>query len=221
MNVLLRKRFNLLLVLGLSNLVSVALILVRYQITSQYVYLFFIWNLFLAFIPLAVSSVLLFSYRKMPFFVLWFLVGFWLLFFPNAPYILTDFLHLRPRTNIPLWFDLIMIATCAWNGLLMGFVSLMDVQEILSKRFNQFFAWIFVLFSLVLASFGVYLGRYLRWNSWDIITQPTRLLRDIANRLLHPMLYTQTFGVTILLSSFLIVAYLTLRQLTSHQRCEL
>jgi uncharacterized membrane protein len=143
---------------------------------------------------------------------LWIPFGIWLCFFPNAPYILTDLFHLRPRTGVPYWYDLALILFFAWNGLMLGFASMMDIQAVFTSRFHTAVGWIISIGSLLLAGFGIYLGRYLRWNSWDVVSAPTELLNDIAARILNPLAHPHAYGVTILFSTFLLLGYILLLQ---------
>jgi len=134
---------------------------------------FMFWNLFLAGIPLGLAVLLTKIERwrfAMP------LIASWLLFFPNAPYVLTDLLHLKERGGVPLWFDLLMLLSFALVSLWMGFQSLHLVQVWITRKTTPFVAWSFVGSSLLLSGFGIYLGRFLRWNSWDIINRPGALL---------------------------------------------
>jgi uncharacterized membrane protein len=91
---------------------------------------------------------------------------------------------------------------------MLGFVSLADMQTLMAQRFNQITGWIFAFVALLLGSFGIYLGRFLRWNSWDVITEPTGLLQDIVNRIINPLAHLKTYGFTLLLTVFLLLAYL-------------
>lgn len=215
-NPLLMNRIKLSAVLGLSMLLSLALIVFRIHYSQSPVFRFLLWNLFLAAIPFGISTALLLLPKRLLSQGLLAVAGsVWLLFFPNAPYILTDLFHLHPRSGIPLWFDLILLLSFAWNGLMLGFISLKDMQEILSEKFGAISGWFFCGFSLFLGSFGIYLGRYLRWNSWEIFTNPQPLLIDILDRIQDPMTHPRTVGMTLLFSAFLFLSYLTLKVLIS------
>ena len=137
--------------------------------------------------------------------------------FPNAPYILTDLFHLYPRTGIPQWYDLILILSFAWNGLMLGSASLFDMHELVKSRLGWLRGWLFTGFTLALGSFGIYLGRFERWNSWDILQQPFRLFSDIANFVLHPADYPSVWGMTICYTLLMWVLYATIYQLTKVQ----
>ena len=179
-------------------------------------YSFLQWNLFLAWIPLF-SALGLWALQQRQrrgtglAGALLFLC--WLAFFPNAPYIVTDFLHLTERNNVPLWYDLLLIFSFAWNGLVVGFTSLWIVQTVIAGRWGQWLSWLIVAGTLALSGFGIYLGRFLRWNSWDLLTNPRLLASDIIQRISDPMAHPRTVVMTLLFSSFLTLAYLTLNLL--------
>jgi uncharacterized membrane protein len=207
-----RSKLFLLGWLCISSMMSLALLAARVFYSGAGTYSFLAWNLFLAWIPLF-AALLVWrldrSRRK-----LWLLIGFlsliWLLFFPNAPYIFTDFQHLSPRQRVPLWFDLVMILSFAWNGLTVGFVALRIMQQFAQRHIGAVGGWILALGTLGISGFGIYIGRYLRWNSWDLFTNPHPLLQDILTRMTDPFGHPRTLGVTLLYSSFLILAYVTL-----------
>jgi uncharacterized membrane protein len=203
----------LLSVIILSLLFSILLIATRVYLTEKVTFVFLIWNLFLAVIPFVISSVLVLAMHKLNRVVLVLGILLWLLFFPNAPYILTDLFHLKERSGIPLWFDLMVILSAAWNGLILGLLSLQDIQYVISKRFSVVWSWVAVTLSLGLCGFGIYVGRYLRWNSWDVVTNPLGLTTDLLERITDPFTHPRTVGVTILYTSFLLLAYLFFVQL--------
>ncbi len=208
------KRLTLTFWLSASLLFSVVLVAARIHISGTHYFRFLLWNLFLAFIPYIVSTWLAYYTKtRKSLLVVVGATAMWLLFFPNAPYILTDLFHLRPRAGIPLWYDLLLILTFAWNGLILAYVSLAEIQQIFSKLFNKTFSWLFVIASLCLSAFGIYLGRYLRWNSWDIIAHPKNLAFDVIDRFIHPFAHGRTWFVTLGFSAFLIIGYFTIKQL--------
>jgi uncharacterized membrane protein len=112
---------------------------------------------------------------------------------------------------MPIWFDLVLILSFAWTGLLFGFLSLWDIERVLSKSINQKIVRCISVFLLFLGSFGIYLGRYLRWNSWDIIKEPFRLFYDIGDRIINPLEYTRTWGMTLFMGLFLNIIYWSFR----------
>lgn len=182
----------------------------RYYISDTKVFLFLNWNLFLAWIPLLLSSlVLAFNIRSKISLV--FIIIIWILFFPNSPYILTDLFHLRARNSIPVWYDLIVILSYAWTGLICGFISLNDIEKRLSDYGKKNSINGIIIFFLFMSSFGVYLGRFLRWNSWDVLNNPFGLFSDIVVRFIYPMEYTKTWGVTLLMGIMLNFMYFTFK----------
>ncbi|PJJ59705.1 DUF1361 domain-containing protein [Hymenobacter chitinivorans] len=207
----LRQRLNLLLVLGASLTLSVVLVVFRVFLTHQVYFVFLLWNLFLALVPFGLSTMLGLAAGPVRARVLLPVGAVWLLFFPNAPYILTDLFHLEPRAGVPYWYDLALILTCAWNGLMLAYASLLDMQNLVQRRLGAAASWVFVVVALLLSSFGIYLGRFLRFNSWDIVTNPLTLFYDILNRVLHPAAHPRTWGVTLLFGVFLLIGYSTVR----------
>lgn len=189
-----------------------ALILIRVFWSGRITYLFLIWNLALAVVPYALAVVLRRAEaRRASGLVLAALGLSWLLFFPNAPYVLTDLLHLKPKPEVPLWYDLVLLLSCGGTALSLGFLSLADVQAVTERRLGWRGGWLVALTSLWLSGFGIYLGRYQRWNSWDILTRPTMLLTDIAHRFLHPLQHPRTWGVTLLFGGLFTLAYVLAR----------
>lgn len=185
-----------------------SLLLCRLLWSESLWFKFMIWNLFLAAIPLGFSVLLPFVRRWV--FALPLLVG-WLLFLPNAPYMLTDLIHLRQRPGVPVWFDLLMLQSFALVALWMGFESLRLVQHWMEERSSKVFSWLFVFACLLLSGFGIYLGRFLRRNSWDILGNPKVLFNDILDRVINPMAHGSTWGVTFGYGGLLIVCYLAFK----------
>ncbi len=199
------------------SLLCLSMVIIRISMTGSMRYAWLLWNLFLAWLPL--FFVMLWNkneaVRKSTIRSSLFMVC-WLLFFPNAPYILTDLFHLIQYSPVPLWYDLILLLSFAWTGLITGFVSLMEVQHFFQIKFGKILSWGAALFALILGSFGVYLGRYGRFNSWDIIANPFGLARKIFNMITDPFDHTAMYAMTFFLSCFLILSYLTLIVLMNH-----
>ena len=172
------------------------------------VFLFLNWNLFLAFLPWLFSTILIIYPKwQRKNLILFLLLFSWLLFFPNAPYILTDLFHLRLRTSMPVWFDLVLILSFAWTGLLFGFMSLWDIEYIFMQKINYRIIPLVSSVLLFAGGFGIYLGRYLRWNSWDIISNPAGLAEDITDRFINPTSHPTTWGMTFFMGLFLNIIY--------------
>jgi len=170
------------------------------------------WNLFLAFMPWLFSSILtIYPKLQKNILTLAILVSSWLVFFPNALYILTDLFHLQWKTSVPKWFDLVMILSYAWTGLMFGFMSLWDIEKIIGRKISIKYMPVVSLGLLFLGSFGVYLGRFLRWNSWDIIKEPFNLFYDIGNKVLNPLENKGVWGMTFMMFIFLSMVYFSFR----------
>jgi uncharacterized membrane protein len=176
----------------------------------SFAYTNLIWNLFLAWLPLLFSLWAAALYTSHPD-RRWLIVFpgvLWLLFFPNAPYIITDFLHLKERPGIPIWFDILMLAAFAWTGFFLAIASLRTMQLMVKNHLGWFLSWIFAGIVLTLASIGIYLGRFSRWNSWDIFFSPTEILSDVIVRVVNPLSNLNFYGFTSIISVFLIICYL-------------
>lgn len=181
-------------------------------------FFFLIFNLALAWIP-CLLTLLLPKMRKMRFTTISSLgiVLLWLLFFPNAPYIITDLMHIKMRPPIPLWFDTLLIFSFAWTGLMVGYASLLTVHTFLRHHFSKKLTWFLIFNALTLCGFGIYLGRFQRWHSWHLIEHPQALLSSIFHTLTHPVANASTLGIAVVLSGFLILGYLTLMIITQPQ----
>ena len=205
-------RMELTVLLSAMAVLCFSMSLTRYLVTGSRLFLFLNWNLFLAFLPwLASSAVALKPEWKRNRIILAALLGLWILFFPNSPYILTDLFHLRDGTGAPLWFDLVLILAFAWTGLSYGFISLLDIESLMLDRFRKPAVIAMIVFLLFLSGFGIYLGRYLRWNSWDILHSPLDLLFDVGDRLANPFSHSRTWGVTLTMGILLNMMYWTLK----------
>ncbi len=169
-------------------------------------YVFILWNLFLAWAPY-VSALQAERLQRVG--ASWWPMGFWLCvwlaFLPNAPYIITDLQHLRPLAPIPFWFDIVLLFASAGTGLLLGLLSLYEVHHILRRILPELWSWALLLLAMGLSGFGVWLGRFQRWNSWDLVTRPEAVLRDIFRVLIHRDLHA--FGVTLILAAVMLVGY--------------
>jgi uncharacterized membrane protein len=210
---LVRNRYKLAifgLLLG-ASLVSITLVVARMAYSDSQKYRGLIWNLFLAWIPfiLAYAAYAL-SWKRLWLFVLIPVFAFiWLIFFPNAPYILTDIQYLsRVSPDAPLWYDVMLLVWFSWTGMLLGLVSLYLMHEIIHRNFGRWPGWFFVLFVSGMTSTGIYVGRFLRWNSWDIIQNPSELAMAILGLAIDPSL--RMFAFTTLFTVFFIFVYLVL-----------
>lgn len=205
-----------LLLLGMT-LFCALLWLVRRDLSDSGTYRFLNWNLFLAFVPWLISSMLLVLEVKNKVLLSVFLVS-WLLFFPNAPYILTDLVHLRDRDPIPFWFDMILILSYAWTGLMFGMMSLIDIHKVVKKYLGNIKSNVMVFGVLFLSAYGIYLGRFLRWNTWDVLSNPIGLLKDIALPFFSPIEHKSTWVVTLLMGILLNMIYFSIRMVKNEHK---
>jgi uncharacterized membrane protein len=203
------ERLLVLLGLGGASAVSLGLELLREHRYGATDFRFLVWNVILAWVPMLLALVVYDGYRRRG--TLLRLVpalAIWLLFLPNAPYIVTDFVHLSATTNASLWLDGIELSAFAWTGMLLGFVSLYLVHAVLRHRFGAGMGWAAVLGVLALSSAGVYLGRVKRWNSWDLLTQPGAKLAELETHLADPAALAKPLSITVAVTVLLAAAYL-------------
>lgn len=191
------------------------LICCRIFYSGSLLFTFLVWNIFLAWIPFGISYYLTKPasekrWRQ------WLLFAAWLLFFPNALYIITDFVHLDLETNVPKWFDAILLFASAVVGLMMAFISLYRIEKFLTKRINEKIMPLIIGGILFLGSFGVYLGRFLRWNSWDIIRNPLGLISAIVQRFFFPLEHLRTWGITCILTMLFYLLYISIKKLPAY-----
>lgn len=208
-----RRKWLAGLALGLVglSLAAATLLVVRMDRVGQPAFVFLGWNLFLAWVPFVLSlDAAVVHSRGGPRPLLWIFGAGWLLFLPNAPYILTDFIHLGRVGGAPLWFDTALIGTFAATGLALGLASLLVMHNIVEVRAGRVVGWALVVSSLVLSAVGVYLGRFPRFNSWDVITDPYGLVAVFGQRLADPFgnPFLLRFGV--MMSALLLGSYLVL-----------
>ncbi len=198
--------------MALSTLLACTLFAGRVYLSDSWNYHFLVWNLFLAWIPYLGSLWMVHIYRRQPrrWWVLLMPGLVWMAFFPNAPYLVTDFLHLRYSSGVPIWYDVILLSAFAWTGLFLGIFSLRAMQTVVKAMVGSLASWLFVVGVVGLSGLGIYLGRFLRWNSWDLIFHPQAILADVFTRLANPLHHPGAFGVTLLFALFLMVCYLTI-----------
>ena len=184
---------------------SIFLLIVRMKITHSFFFIFLIWNLFLAVIPYAITTYLKSKKNLSKWHLtIWFCV--WLLFLPNAPYIITDLLHLKISENPILWLDVLLVTSFAYNGLILFFLTMVDIKGLLQKHISKNKTNYVVYSILALTAFGIYLGRFLRYNSWDILQHPTALFKDIINMIIQPNQHLEVWLFTFTFGSFLAIS---------------
>jgi uncharacterized membrane protein len=189
---------------------TLALLAGRMAYASRFTFLFIPWNLFLAIVPLYFSHRL--STATTPGRAAIY-IALWLLFFPHAMYIVTDLFHLRQRIGIPMWYDLLILLSAAMTGVIMGFLSLREVERYLQRTIKAgYVPWV-IFCAFLLCGYGIYLGRYLRWNSWDIVVQPVDLLSDIAYNIIHPLRNKECWTLTLLFGLWMHILYTYFKRL--------
>lgn len=190
---------NVSLALMLSSFVSVGLYFVRVVDTGNFRYWFLLWNLVLGWLPLLFAWKLKSSLKTS----LWsrpknlLLSVLWLLFLPNSFYILSDLIHLHDSGEVSLLYDIALFFSLIFNAYVAGFMSIFLVHMELIKRIDRRTAHRLVAFVLLLCGFAIYLGRYLRWNSWDVIFNPAGLLFDVSERVINPTAHPQFVATTL------------------------
>jgi uncharacterized membrane protein len=193
----------------LSSALACAILVVRVRLSHSPTYVFLVWNLILAWVPYYWSIAGAALHRRRP--AAWWRLlapaALWLLFFPNAAYLVTDFVHLEPRGSIPLWFDIGLLAMFAWSGCFLAVASLRAMQALVSAYLGRLASWLFVAVVFGLNGLGIYLGRFLRWNSWDLFLEPRGVLSDALTIVAHPLENRQATGVICMFGALLLVCY--------------
>ena len=204
----------------LSSTVAVVLLHTRLEWSGRMSFIFLPWNLFLAWVPYGLA--LLASLLQTGGWGRWWNLGplgvAWLLAFPNAPYLLTDFIHLKPRPGVPMWFDAAMLASFAASGWLLGLLSLEVWKRLLEERLGRVAAWGGVLLFSVLCGYGIYLGRFERWNSWNVLDRPRSLLEAVLGHLSEPLTYRWLVVTTGVFAGLVLLSYLAFETLVQRRQ---
>ena len=198
--------------LVISSLLSIFLYVCRMVSGESYRYWFLNWNLFLAWLPVLFSYLLIQKIRSGKWLSLrpLLLTVLWLGFLPNSFYLVTDFIHLKSTGEVSLLYDAVMFMTFAWNGQLLGFISVYGVHTELLKRLKSSYVTLLLGALFLLSGFAIYLGRFLAWNTWDILINPVGILADLGERIVHPSHYPTTFSTTALFFLTLSTIYYSL-----------
>ena len=212
-------RARLGLALALSSLVSVGLYVVGALNNHSTAFAYLNWNLFLAWVPLGLTLTLERTLRQH----LWsswralILTVLWIAFLPNTFYMISDFIHVQDVQRVNLLYDIVMFASFIFNSVILGFVSLFLIHKELLKRLNKMVSGSLITTVLLACSFAIYLGRDLRWNTWDVLLNPAGILFDVSDPVLNPRAHAQTFSTTlsffVLLGSLYLVAWHIARNL--------
>lgn len=194
----------------LACLASCLLLGARILVSDSLRFVFLYWNLILAIVPAIlafwlVKRIHLYGWFKWPQIVL---TAVWLSFLPNSFYLVTDMVHLRANFEASFYFDVVMLTSFMLNGLTLGFYSVYSIHKELKRYFSPDFTLAVVGIIFFLCSFATYLGRFVRWNTWDIILQPLGLLFDVSDRFVNPAVHNETYLATSSLFVVLFSAYL-------------
>jgi uncharacterized membrane protein len=192
-------------------LFAVSLLAYRIYKTESLIYIFLAWNLFLALIPYWISSYLAkaeqLKYIHLP------LIAAWILFLPNSPYIITDLFHLKQR-HFPFWYDLVLVYSFALIGFVVFYKSVFDIIKLVRNRIPDLYLRLMLPPFFWLIAFGLYLGRYLRFNSWNVVNHPFR----IVNQSFEALFSKDTIGFTLIFAVFMWLVYLTLVNFNSKEK---
>ena len=189
-----------------------ALIFFRIWYSASLTSLFLVWNIFLAWIPYVLSRFFE-LYRQKQKWKQALLFGTWLLFFPNALYIVTDLVHIDRESMVPWWYDVVLLFIASLIGIVLGFVSLRKAERFLRTYFTAGMVSALIALLLFLGSFGVYLGRFERWNSWDVVHNPLGLAVNIMDCFINPVENYRVWGITVLFTLTYYVLYFFMSQL--------
>ncbi|MEH1006782.1 MULTISPECIES: DUF1361 domain-containing protein [unclassified Winogradskyella] len=215
--ILIQSRFKTLSLITVALTFSVILLMVRMKLNKSYFFLFLIWNVFLAIIPYAITIYLNttpnLSKLKL---IFWSII--WLAFLPNAPYIVTDLIHIRIGNDALLWLDILVVLSFALSGLLVFFMSIIDMQRLVKCKFEKTPIATLTIIILFLCGFGVYLGRFLRYNSWEIISQPQILFLDVLNIIIAPFQNFDAWLFTLGFGMFLVVGFWMFKNLNQFEK---
>ncbi|MDQ0724866.1 putative membrane protein [Paenibacillus sp. W4I10] len=163
--------------------------------TDTNMYRFLSWDMFLAWVPFIISSCIRYIFHKKvtttSVICMWLMCAVWLFFLPNAAYLFTEILHsfryfdaqgeVRFWVNIDFWYGLTLTFAVAIIGLLLSTCSIIQIHGMLNQLINKYISMMVVGVILLLSSIGVYIGRFNRWNSWDILSRPWKIFVDLVN----------------------------------------
>lgn len=206
---------RILVVLFASSMLSITLLLIRIAATGSLRFGFLPWNLFLAWLPVVFALGLRLNLEKKRW-LSWQNLGLtalWLGFLPNSFYLMSDMIHIQSSGETSVLYDSAMLLSFVFNGLILGYISTYILHLQLLKRLQTWKANTVVGLVFLSCGFAIYLGRYLRWNTWDIVLNPAGILFDLSERFLNPFLHTQTFTVTLTYTVIIAATYAVIYEL--------
>lgn len=196
---------SIVLIIALAIILNV----LRVVLFGKFSFIYLLWNIFLAFVPFLISSLLLYLKQdgKLKNW-LFIIVGIiWVLFLPNAPYIVTDLIHIGVVRSVPVLYDSVLLFTSAWAGLLLGMHSIFHIEKILLSLYSKKITSVIILIILALTSFGMYLGRFFRFNSWDIFVNPLSSSDKFIKNLSSSSYHIDALIYVVLFFLFICVSY--------------
>jgi uncharacterized membrane protein len=202
-----RERKRLLGVYQFISIFGIILVLLRQFLETDKTFLFLLWNFFLAGLPLIFSSIMVQMSKSNFSRNIIVMTGIvWLLFLPNAPYMLTDYIHVMYGDRGYLLLDAFTLSWFAISAFIAAVISLNDISGLLMQRYHRYLVSLIVFTICLMCSFGIYLGRDLRFNSWDVIMRPRAIVTETVVRLSNPMadFYTWISATIIGLLLFLV-----------------
>lgn len=204
------RRARIVRALIVSNLACVVFFGMRVAIARNFDYWYLFWNLLLAWIPVPISVILVkVLHRKTwwePLPII--LTLLWLGFLPNSFYLITDLIHLHSTGDVGLLFDVTFFMSFIWNGIIAGILSMVIVHREINRRQGEFIGGLLVGIVVLLASFAIYLGRSLRWNTWDVVVNPAGVLFDVGERFINPLAHPQVISTTLTFTILVGVMYM-------------
>lgn len=191
------------------TILAVVLNVLRVIIWGKMSLIFILWNILLAFIPFFISFILLSLSKEKKLSKIIFIIGFiiWMLFIPNAPYIVTDFIHLGEIRSVPMIYDVFLIFSSASVGLMLGFHSFFHIEQIIKTKYSPRVTSLIMSLIMIIISFGIYLGRFMRFNSWDVFVNHTSLIKNVWKIFSQSTANTEVFLYTGLFFFFLYLSY--------------
>lgn len=190
-------------------LLVVLLSLGRVVFFEKYSFIFLFWNLFLACIPFFISSLMVWYVKQGRAHISFMVFGWiaWMLFFPNAPYVVTDLIHVGRIHSVPVFYDLTLLFSAAWAGLLVGLYSLSHIEELIRMKYSLGRTHAIIVGILLISSFGMYLGRFIRFNSWNVLTNPEPLFGKVWDIISRPYAHQDTYVFTLFFFIFMYLFY--------------
>ena len=202
-----KKQNNYLII---SSLIAITMLLLRVKLTHSIYLLFLLWNLFLAAIPYSLSTIIKtdFRLRRSNLKNLGIII-IWLLFIPNTFYLITDFVHLNPSNLYRYIFDFALLSSFTIAGFYFGILSIHTIYKQIQFFYSNTISKIFLISISYLCAFGIYIGRVLRFNSWDIICNPFSLIKSILDSifLLETVVFSIELGTLILIVNSIYIQF--------------